>query len=296
MVERSELARRWAPTLHQPRPVEPLIEVPTTVITDTITQARAFVTNTPDKTVISGPASTFVPTQIAESAAGMPGLTDILNRHMMWMHGRFVGADRANRNGAYWSAGDLELAQKTVAAGPLNWLHEERHIIGTIADAAFVRPDPPVGEAAASEPIHDPHITADAAVWRWIWPDEAYVIEQASGMNKLWYSMECISEQVECSGDSGCGSTTSYGDYLAGKTCAHITERSSVRRFVNPVFLGGAVIVPPVEPGWSDANASLMSEAAALAPETYEQAGQPADISSSEWEQLMATVLRYART
>ena len=124
---------------------------------------------------------------------------------------RFVGAEKANRNGAFWSTADLELGELSVRNGPLNWLHEARHVIGTIADTRLVQRD----EQTASD-LDQPYIEAASAIWKWIYPDEAWVIEQASDANKLWYSMECISKEVACAGESGCGAEASYGDYLSG--------------------------------------------------------------------------------
>jgi hypothetical protein len=31
------------------------------------------------------------------------------NQHFLWIQGRFVGAEKANRNGAFWKTEDLEL-------------------------------------------------------------------------------------------------------------------------------------------------------------------------------------------
>ena len=138
-----------------------------------------------------------------------------------------------------------------------------------------------------------PHITATAAVWKWIYPDEAYVVQQASDQEMLWYSMECISKEVSCVGDGGCGNTVSYSDYIAGNACEHIHQRASVRQFKNPIFLGGAVIVPPARPGWAEADARVMKSAGVLAEAAFEQAGKP-DITATAWEQLMAQLVKYA--
>jgi 2'-5' RNA ligase len=247
--------------------------------------AKAFVTEVNGRTLITGPATTL-------AAMKDPTVEDITAAHMLWMHGRFVGAETPNRNGALWSAGDLEMAKGTVVNGPLNWLHDARHVIGTLAKADYIDPTKTTQSAAAGGP-KEPHITATAAIWRWIYPDEAYVIQQASDQQMLWYSMECISKEVSCVGEGGCGNTTSYSAYMAGAACEHVRQRASVRRFVSPVFLGGAVIVPPTRPGWAEADARVMSSANSLAEAAFEQAGRP-DISTSDWEQLMSQLVRFA--
>jgi 2'-5' RNA ligase len=251
---------------------------------------KTFVTDIGGRTLITAPAATL-------AAFKDPTVEDIAAEHMLWMHGRFVGADVPNRNGAMWSAGDLEMAKGSVVNGPLNWLHEGRHVIGTLAKADYVQPTQAVGRSGSGAQFAattQAHITATAAIWRWLYPDEAYVVQQASELNQLWYSMECISKQVTCSGESGCGNTTSYSDYMSGAACEHVVQRASIRRFVSPVFLGGAVIVPPTRPGWAAADAQVMKPAAALAEAAFEQAGRP-DMSATAWEQVMAQLVLFAQ-
>jgi hypothetical protein len=43
--------------------------------------------------------------------------------------------------------------------------------------------------------------------------------------------------------------------------CEHLQERTSIRHIVNPIFRGGAIIVPPTTPGWKEASASVVTEA-----------------------------------
>lgn len=247
---------------------------------------RAFLTEVAGRTIITGPASVM-----GIEKAMTP------NEQFLWMQGRFVGAEKANRNGAFWTTADLEMGAPTVRYGPLNWLHEAKHIIGTLADQRLVVPN--VEQAAEGA---EPHIWALAPIWKWIYPDEAYVVEAASDAGNLWFSMECISKEVECVGDGGCGAKTSYGDYLAAtrpgsystKACEHMRQKSAIRRFAEPTFLGCGIIVPPVRPGWAEADARVIRQAAALAESTYEQAGRPANMTASDWEVLMASVVGYA--
>lgn len=266
-------------------------------ITTTNPVWNPVVTTVGARTILTAPATT--------EQAAMWDARPNPNPHILWMQGRFVGAERPNRNGAFWSTADLELGKPTVAHGPLNWLHEERHIIGVIADSKFVPSvGGPTAESAAETVVDaivekaavtgDPHITALSAVWRWVYPQEASVIQMASDTGVLAYSMECVAEAVQCVGDGGCGTQVSYMAYAQGQACDHLKERASVRRLVNPTFLGGAVIVPPTRPGWADADAAVMTEAAAVAEKAYDQAGRP-DIPADTWEQLMAGVLNFAK-
>lgn len=244
-------------------------------------QSKAFVTEVNDKTILT-------------ARAGAALKTTSLNPHYLDIRGRFVGADQANRNKAFWSTGDLEFGEASVKNGPLNWLHEGRHIIGTLTDSTLVQ------AREQSKDLFDkrlhPYIATSAVVWKWLWPNESEVIEQAAAKSKLALSMECYSETVICSGPNGCGEEYPYAQaqQAANGVCDHLKARSSVRRFKNPTFLGGAVIVPPVRPGWKDAHAELMEQGQRYAEAAYEQAGQP-DVADGEWDVLMAQVLAFAQ-
>lgn len=147
---------------------------------------KAFVTELNGRTVLTAPANVFT-REVEQARAG--------NKHFLWMQGRFVGAEKANRNGSFWATEDLELGQASVANGPLIWLHEARHVIGTVARAQLV-----VREEAVDRDLAQPYIEAASAIWRWIYPDEAWVIEQASDAHKLWY---CVDDETEVMTSSG---------------------------------------------------------------------------------------------
>lgn len=209
------------------------------------------------------------------------------NDGFMYLHGRFVEADTPNGNGALWSTADLQLGAETVAGGPLNWLHDDRKIIGTLLDGNLV-----TREAAGSGVGN--HIASTAAVWRFLFPGEARTIETAAASGGLFYSMECVSRQVACvdaPGRAGCGETYDYVDYDAGRTCAHLREKSSIRRFVDPIFLGGAVIVPPVRPGWARAEVDVVRQAAAL---TEANGLTDTGLSRAAAEAMTAQILMWA--
>lgn len=233
---------------------------------------RAFVVEAKGRTVITTP--------VREVAMN--------NDTFTYISGRFVQADAANANGAYWTSEDLQLGAGTVAGGPLNWLHDENTIIGSLLDGTFVS-----REAAAAGDVGN-HITSTAAIWRFLHPEKARVIAEAAGDGRAFYSMECISRAVMCldtPGRPGCGETFGYGDYDAGRVCSHMRERSSVRRFVDPIFQGGAAIVPPIRPGWSKANVDIVRQAAAAT----EKAGfDPEGLDGAQAVDLAAAILQWA--
>ena len=297
---------------------------------------QGFLTEVAGKVILTAPATTSfadLPKELAsrwsEMASG--------SQHMMWLQGRFVEAEKANRNGAFWSTEDLQFGEMSVRHGPLNWLHQEKTVIGTIADNALIRPEATnkawlnmatlneipgitynapadlyttttgtftseqlyattTANSLFTQPMPRPYIAAASAVWKWVHPDKVAAIENAHDQGKLYYSMECIGREMACVSDDtreGCGKSFDYVTAMVTpeKTCEHIASRSSARRIVDPSFLGGAVIVPPVQPGWGDANVEVMRQAASLAEQT---AGSVGDLTTSEWEQLMAAVVHFA--
>lgn len=240
---------------------------------------RAFLSTVDDRTFLTAPV------QLAKEQSSSPA-------QILWLQGRLVGGEKANRNGAMWTTADLEMGKPSVPNTPLNWLHEGRHIIGSVTAAELVVPSP---LESASSGIAEPYIAATSGVWRWLWPDEARVIEQAAAQGSLWYSMECIAREIACVGDNGCGESYDYVQVMKyGSACQHILERSSTRRMVDPTFLGAAVIVPPVRPGWADADLELMSAAHDLAEVAHARVGDNG-MNSTEWESLMVQVIAHAR-
>lgn len=263
-----EVLDRIKPQVPAPEPIVPPLTVqPLTPVARQT--SRALVIDAPDKTVI---------TVSVETASLDP--EDFLTR----ISGRLVGAEEANSNGQFWTTADLEFGVNTVSGGPLNWLHDDRKIIGSLVDAQLVAKHPATA-AAADTPTH---IKADSVVWSYIYPSETAVIREAAAAKKLYYSMECISKNVECAGPNGCGQLMTYADahHKTEKACEHVRARASHRRFINPIFQGSAVIVPPVQPGWSNANADLIRRASAS------RTGQQASEFTDD-EVLAAQILQF---
>lgn len=275
--------------------------------THVLGKGQGFLTEIGGRMLLTAPASTFkmadeLPAELAErwekASSGNPFMT--------WLQGRFVEAEKANRNGAYWSTEDLQFGEMSVRHGPLNWLHEENTVVGVIADNALIHP--PAQQYAMNSTTGNtttanftmtnprPYIAAVSAVWRWVQPERAFAIEKAGEDGNLYYSMECIARQMGCVSDGDKTGCDQSFDYIQAMTkpescCEHIANRSSARRMIDPSFLGGAVIVPPVQPGWADANVELMRQASKLAEQTHTAAAGETD---EKWEALMASILRYA--
>lgn len=240
---------------------------------------RAFVV---DQRGSDGKLRTIITGPLREIARANQGFT--------YLRGRFVEADTPNGNGAMWTSEDLQMAEATVAGGPLNWLHQETKIIGTLLDGQMVAGRE---QSAAGAAIGN-HIVSNAVMWRFLFPNETRAIETAAANSNAFFSMECLSRAVACvdtPGRPGCGEEFPYEDYDAGRTCAHLSERTSVRRFVDPWFLGGAVIVPPVQPGWANANVEVMRQAAEL---QERQAAGADHLETAEAREMVAQILQWA--
>ena len=226
------------------------------------------------------------------------------NPMITWIAGDFVESDRPNQNRQFWTAGDLEIAEYTILHAPLNMVHKYRTPVGFFADTRIVktaRPKKAAAETSAAQPLK---IQALSGMWTHIFPVEAAIVEAANEEGLLFYSMECKGTHITCGSDEslgivGCGETFEYGKVATH--CEHLMERTSVRHIVNPVFRGGALIVPPVRPGWKSAHASILSdavmvEAAAFAEQNEAQyktiVDGGTDLTASAWEVLMAQVIR----
>jgi len=231
---------------------------------------------------------------------------------VQWIAGDFVEADNPNSNKQFWTAGDLEMAEYTIRYAPLNMVHKFRQPIGFYAATKTVslkKADKAevVGLKKKEEAQGSMKIQALSGLWTHIFPFEAAQAEAADDAGLLFYSMECRGTHLTCGTDKargleGCGETFEY--MQVDTHCEHLLERSSVRHIVNPTFRGGALIVPPVRPGWKKAEASIlteaiMQEAASFAEQNEKQylalneAGS--DLSASAWEHLMSLVVTSAR-
>lgn len=221
------------------------------------------------------------------------------NPYFLWLQGSFVEAEKANANGAFWSRQELEMGQASVAHGPLNWLHDSRQIIGHFADAQLMKPAMHIGESAADG--GRPYIAAAAVMYKHLFPEQARKITEAAGSRQLYYSMECVGRTVSCNTSpdgsrQGCGKEFPYLQTVLepASCCEHIVRKSSQREFHGTVFLGGAVIVPPVTPAWRNADVDLVQKAAAEAERTHEAASALGITSDRDWAALITSVLTYA--
>lgn len=221
------------------------------------------------------------------------------NPFIKWIAGDFVEADNPNQNTQFWTAGDLALGEYSIKYAPLNMLHKQRVPVGFFLATNTVSFDKDSPKVDSSEARGTAKIQALSGMWTHIFPFESAVIDQANDKGNLFYSMECRGTHVHCAGPNGCDQSFDY--MMPDIHCDHLKERSSVRHIVNPTFRGGAIIVPPTQPGWKNARASVLmeeslrEEAALYATQTedayLEAQAEGRDISIHAWESLMALVV-----
>lgn len=263
---------------------------------------------------------------------------DKSNPFVTWIAGNFVEGDKANSNKQFWTAGDLELAEYSIKYAPLNMVHKFRAPVGFYAATKNVKLERPAltvvddsklniavsgggggggflgGSTVTLNPSKITTINADTAaaqasmkiealagLWSHLFPFETAQVQLADEQGLLFFSMECRGTHLTCAGEDGCGATFEYS--AADTHCEHLQQRTSIRHIVNPTFRGGALIVPPTNPGWKEAKAtvvteSVMSEAAVFA-EQNEAAYRALEadgvtMTAAGWEQLMSLVVASA--
>lgn len=247
--------------------------------------------------VIEGPRSVFLTDRaiLLDDAHDVAWAEKYIQPNPMykWVLGKFVEADNANSNHQYWSYDNLRFAKPSITHAPMNLLHQQHHIVGAFVGTDFIHPTDEASQAVNS------YIEALGVFWKYYFPDELKVVEAAYSEGSLFYSMECLSKSVTCGGDNGCGSEFAYMGPTHESYCAHINGRTSNKEFNEPHFLGGALIIPPVKPGWSNANvkdlSDLTKEYMTQQEMAYEGIKQEySDLNPVAWEQLMNILMAHA--
>lgn len=212
--------------------------------------------------------------------------------HLAWLLGNFVEADNANDNGHIFPLDDLvKNGVKTVAHKPLNMLHHENYIVGAYAGAEMMYP-----KDTAADGDNRPFMEALAAMWKHIYAEEFQLIERAQKDGALFFSMEASAD------------TLTFVDhdnitvpYMGRSHDSYPTQDVKAKRVLNnPRFGGGAIIIPPVKPGWSRADIksldALIREMPAVAEAVRAGFEQEAEhLSADQWDHMMRLVMEQAR-
>jgi hypothetical protein len=174
-----------------------------------------------------------------------------------WVLGNFVEADNPNSNGHLFPLPGLQSAIDTIRDKPLNMLHQANYVVGHYADAEFATlPDEDAvmeGQGAYVKPGSD-IIEALAAFYHEVFPKEYAEVQKAHDEGSLFFSMEARSDTVTCpSTHGGCGSTYAFAGRRHPSYCAHLQADTPIQ-VDQPHFQAGALILPPVRPGWRRAD------------------------------------------
>lgn len=202
-----------------------------------------------------------------------------LNPSFLWIAGRYVQAGQANKNGHYWTLDDLHSGEASIKYTPMNSNHEYSRPIGTLVETKIV------SREGASEGML-PEIQALGVMWAATFPKLAEKVRAAHATNQLWYSMECVAESKQC---LECNEVYAWAA-AAHETCEHLAANATApRRFINPVFLGGALVFPPKSPAWPDAD---ITEVAQLTEAfAHREQGGDLDLTAASWEHVMSIVI-----
>jgi hypothetical protein len=239
-----------------------------------------------------------------EVAAGHWAAPHIIpNPANAYVIGRYAESGRANNNRQLFALEGLQSGRQTLQHAPVNMNHSQRRVVGAFVASELVYPTRPEEEeqkeAAMAVPDEklNPFMESLAVVWKHYFPDEYRAVAMAQAEGALYYSMETIPEKIGCAGDGGCGAQFSYEGPKSQNYCTHLNETSSDKLLINPHFIGGALIVPPVRPGWSNANIKAIDVKADAdqMESVYAQISEDfAHLGPVQWEHLMSEVLAFA--
>jgi hypothetical protein len=193
-----------------------------------------------------------------------------------WILGNYVQtatADAliANSNGHIFPLEDMAESLPNLAHRPMNINHAPDLRVGTFVASELVYPEnadfrATGGSAPAAPPV------AEALAAFWYYYDEGMwdKVERAYKDGQLFFSMEAIPKQITC---AKCNSLFDYAGPTDDAYCEHLQVRSAKKILHKPKFLGGALIVPPVKPGWTRANVkeitSLLEHGGVLTDDLY---------------------------
>lgn len=236
-----------------------------------------------------------------------------------WILGKYVEADNANSNMQFWSLDGLRAAHASIRNSPLNLLHKPKYVVGSYVDTELVYPiDGANGKMEDEEEddeddvkeeeeddeeednevdyVANPFIEALAVFWKYYFPDEFVEVQQAHDRGELFFSMECVSDTItEVFPDGTVGETFAYRGPSDPSYSEAINKRECARRFDNPHFLGGALIIPPTQPGWKQAEVKEISKLLNFDMESaIDEAEKDDDLSVEVWSRMMDLVLHHA--
>lgn len=204
-----------------------------------------------------------------------------------WVLGRFVEAERANSNNQFFTLDGLQFGNPTIANAPMNVNHSARNIVGAFVASELIYPE------SADE---HPFIESLGVFWRYYFPEEYQQVKAAQDKGHLFYSMECVPRAVSTVGGTDDSVEYAYEGRTSPNYPTELNDRSVPMNLIDPIYVGGALIIPPVNPGWKNADtqviAGYMKDCWVEAEAAYEQISDSApDLEARHWEALMAELI-----
>lgn len=212
--------------------------------------------------------------------------------------GNYVEANQANLNGHTFPLAELAPAVDTILGKPLNMLHREQHIVGTFVGAQLLTPE---GAELTAEDVPavpegvNPYVEALSALWHRRFPEEYFDIKRAHAEGSLHYSMEAIPAEVSC---PTCEMRAAFDGLESETYCDHMQGATGPKVLHQPIFCGGAIVIPPAKPGWQRADMKTIARYMAdpnfeaQAESVYAQLAQDLPhLGVSEWESMMAEIM-----
>lgn len=169
------------------------------------------------------------------------------NPGFKWILGNFAEADNPNRNKQMIGFSELAHAQQSIQHTPMNLIHTKK-AVGTFVRGEMIYPNEEMASLNAN-----PYLEALSVFWKYAFNEDYKMVEMAHEAGQLFYSMEAVPTSLNCAGENGCGAEFAYRGPKSDTYCDHINNLVSDKKMIDPVFVGGALIVPPTQPGWSNA-------------------------------------------
>jgi hypothetical protein len=216
------------------------------------------------------------------------------NPAFRWMVAKYVESGNPNRNNHMWSPDDLRDSVESIHHTPMNMLHKASHVVGTFVAGKYMEEEHDNTLAQAQEAFN-PYVEVVGPFWSYYFPNELQTVEAAYEEGRLFVSMECVAETARWHRTDG-----EHRDFIYmgpnHKSYGEWQSPGNILQFVNPHFLGGGLIVPPVDPGWSGAEvrelARIVSTHQDEAEDVYETVAQLAPhLSTDEWENVMLFIM-----
>jgi hypothetical protein len=246
-----------------------------------------------DLLYLVGPVSPFRPseTDVDELAWGGDLRKMAPNEHLLWLHGRYVEAERPNANGALWSTRELAIASVTPRLMPITVMHDPSTAVGMIADARLLTPQ--------KDQVERARIDTTLAVWSHRFPQVAHEIAANYEQGGLMQSMECRPGYYDCGvcearfPNLGGRERANWCEHLRGEVAA---DGPPVRRLGAVTFTGTGLIYGTrgARGAYSEADLDVLAEEVAEYHERARSGSKPKrstrtmEVDDKRYQELVA--------